>query len=472
MTILPNTIIPKWLRRVGKVLVLGTILLFPATSCREILEPEPVDLLVDEFVLNEPADVQPVRLGLYNAFRGMGSPIIIAGDFTADFIQHNGTFTVYNELGNKQITSANAAAAALWGAIYNTVYMANFIEERLGSVAGVPEATRKLVLAEARFLRGFAYFIGAYTFGGIPRVTTTNVATNRNIPRASREDILQAVLADYQAALVDLPNTAQDRITAKTFATKNAVRAALARFYLYQQDWTKAEQFATEVISSGQQTLPPAFADVILTENDDETILEAAYANNASDDPGTGTFGLNNVLVGRREVIPSNKVILELISAPAGERRQTISFSSDQQRGNDNGWTVRKYGAPDDANNNIHIFRLAEMYLIRAEARARLGRITGSNSAQADINILRTRAKAPTVTLTTQENALLVIENERVYELAFEGHRWYDLKRTGRLQAVMQAFSPNWNQKYELWPIPQSEVQRNPALSGAQNPGY
>ncbi|WP_247233857.1 RagB/SusD family nutrient uptake outer membrane protein [Telluribacter sp. SYSU D00476] len=472
MTILAKHTIYSSLTRARKAFPLLAALLLLATSCREVLQPDPVDLLVDELVLNEASDVQPVRLGLYNAFRGMGAPMVIAGDFTADYIQHNGTFTLYNELGNKQITAANAAAEALWGAIYNTVYLANFIEERIGSVPGVTEATRKQVLAEARLLRGFAYFVGVHTYGGIPRVTTTDIATNRNIPRASREDILQAVLADYQAALPDLPETYGDRVTSKTFATKNAARAALARYYLYQQDWTKAEQSATEVISSGRQTLPAAFADVISTEYDDETILEVAYANNSSDDPGTSTFGLNNILVGRREVIPSNKIIQELISNAAGERRQTISFNSTQQRGNDNGWTVRKYGAPDDANNNIHIFRLAEMYLIRAEARARLGRLTGNNGAQADINVLRTRAKAPAVTLTTQEQALTTIENERLYELAFEGHRWFDLKRTGRLDPVMSAFSPNWNTKFQLWPIPQSEIQRNQALRGSQNPGY
>ena len=88
------------------------------------------------------------------------------------------------------------------------------------------------------------------------------------------------------------------------------------------------------------------------------------------------------------------------------------------------------------------------------------------------MNVLRKRAKAPNANFTTQADALLTIEKERVYELSFEGHRWYDLKRTGRIGPVMTAFSPNWNQKFELWPIPQSEIQRNKALAGAQNPGY
>ena len=449
-----------------------TAMLLSVSACRNILEPPPVDLLVDELVLNEPSDVEPVRLGLYNAFRGMGSPTIIAGSFTADFIQHNGTFIVYNELGNKQITATNPAAEALWGGIYNTIYIANFIEERINDVPGVTEAARKQILAEARFLRGYANFIGTYTFGDIPKVTTTDIATNRNIPKDSRADILQSVLADYTAALPDLPATNTNKTLAKTYATQNAVRAALARYYLYQQDWTNAEKMATEIIATKLQTLPTNYADVIFQEYDDETILEVAYANNSSDDPGTTTFGLNNVLVGRREVIPANSYILTMLETNAGERSQTIDFDPTKQRGRDNGWSVVKYGTPDEANNNITIFRLAEQYLIRAEARARLGRIVGANGAQADINVLRTRAKAPAATITTQENALLTIEKERVYELSFEGHRWYDLKRTGRIQAVMSAFSPNWNQKFELWPIPQSELQRNKALAGAQNPGY
>ncbi len=414
--------------------IAGVILAFLVTlsSCREILEPPPVDLLVDDLVLNEAADVEPVRLGLYNAFRGIGSPTIVAGDFTPDFIQHNGTFTVYNELGNKQITATNDAAAAMWGSVYGVVYLANFIEERINDVPGVTEATRKQILAEARFLRGYANFIGAYTFGDIPNVTTTDIETNRTIPKASQTEILQSVLADYTAALPDLPATYSNKINAKTFATQNAARAALARYYLYQQDWVQAEKYATDIINTKLQSLPAAYADVAFQEYDDETILEVAYANNSSDDPGTSTFGLNNILVGRREVIPANTYVQTMLETNAGERSQTIIFNPQLQRGRDNGWSVAKYGSPDQANNNITIFRLAEQYLIRAEARARQGKIVGTSGALPDINVLRTRAKAPAATVTTQDNALLTIEKERVYELSFEGHRWYDLKRTGR----------------------------------------
>jgi starch-binding outer membrane protein, SusD/RagB family len=112
---------------------------------------------------------------------------------------------------------------------------------------------------------------------------------------------------------------------------------------------------------------------------------------------------------------------------------------------------------------------LAEMYLIRAEARAKLNNLTGSRN---DLNVLRDRAKAPAITSASQSQLIQLIEDERRFELAFEGHRWYDLVRTSRAKTVMSAFSSNWKDAYELWPIPQREILNNPALAENQNPGY
>ena len=457
--------------------VLTTALLLG--SCREVLQPKPIDILADQFVLNEAADVQTVRLGAYAAFRSVAAPKVMAGDFTADYIQANGTFTDYQELGNKQITAANGVVETLWGSIFSTIYVCNFLLEGLPKVPGVREVTLKQVTAEAKFLRGLANFIGASTYGGIPKVTTTSIDANKVVSRGSKEEILASALADLQAALTDLPdgNPTQGPSIFAAYATKNTARAALARFYSYQKNWVLAEQFATAVIDTKNYELVD-YNLVVTQDFTKESIFEVGYT--LSDDPGTSSFGLNNILVGRREMIPSNQLIALLTNREAGERQLTIVFDSKNQRGNDNGWTVQKYGTADQNNNNIVIFRLGEMYLIRAEARAQQARISGANGALADVNVLRTRAgkniavatqKPPLAAAATQAEALSIIERERVYELAFEGHRWYDLVRTGRAQAVMSAFSPNWNAKYEIWPLPQSEFQRNPAL-GTQNPGY
>ncbi|MCU0339063.1 MAG: RagB/SusD family nutrient uptake outer membrane protein [Spirosomaceae bacterium] len=459
----------------NKILV-GLVLSLALGSCTEILSPKPIDILADQFVLNEAKDVQTVRIGAYNAFRGMASPKVMIGDFTADFIQHNGTFTDYQELGNKQITAANGLAGALWGGVYSTVYVCNFLLEKLPTVPGVTEADRKLVTAEAKFLRGMAYFTGATTFGGIPNVTTTDVTTNRTVARASKDEIMANALKDIQESLTDLPegSPTQGRAIFAGYATKNAARAALARYYLYTRNWTQAEQFASQVIATNRYDLV-SYIDVVARDFNPESIFEMGYT--AADDPGTSNFGLNNILVGRREVIPANSYITLITNRESGERSATVDIDFGKQGGGDNGWSVVKYGTPDEDNNNIVIFRLAEMYLIRAEARAQQANITGAVS---DLNVLRTRAgrnltaaqRPPMVVAGTQSEILGVIERERVYELSFEGHRWYDLVRTGRAQAVMSAFTPNWNQKYELWPIPQTEIQRNSALAGQQNPGY
>jgi len=442
------------------------ILLMLPLSCSDTLEPKPVDLLTDDLVLNEPADVANVQIGLYSAFRNIIPSTVIAGDMTADMLVHNGTFSQYRELGNKQITSANQSASVLWRSLYNTIYIANFILERLPEIQGVPAAQRSQVTATAHFLRGYAYFIGAYSYGGIPKVLTTDIATNRTIPRAGKEDILALALEDYNAALGKLTPK-----PANGFAGDYAVRSALARYYLYAGNWQQAESFASSVIDSKAYALDTAYATIVNRDFPGESIFEVGYT--ISDDPGTSTdIGLNNLFRGRREIIPSNPEILALASNESGDRFSSITFRAANLNGADNGWSVAKYGTADEDNNNVYVFRLAELYLIRAEARARQGKVIGTTGAQADLNILRDRANAPAVAEVSQSQMISLVEEERRYELAFEGHRWYDLVRTGRVKQVMPTFSANWDTKYELWPIPQREIQNNTALKGNQNPGY
>lgn len=432
-----------------------------------VIEPEPVDLLTDDIVLNEAGDVDNVEIGLYSAFRNIIPSVVISGDFTADMLVHNGTFSQYRELGTKQISSANASAAALWGSIYNTIYIANFILERLPDVSGVPSAQRNQVMGTAHFLRGYSYFIALYTYGGVPEVLTTDIEENRNIPRATEETILALIQDDFTQALAELPEQPSNA----GFACEFAVRSALAKLNLYLGNWDEAEEYATDVIESDYYLIEPEFSTLVNEDFTEEAIFEVGYT--IADDPGTNAnIGLNNLFVGRREIIPSNELVLSLASDEAGDRFSSISFNSNNLKGADNGWSVAKYGTADEDNNNVVVFRLGEMYLIRAEARAHLGAVSGVNSAQEDLNVLRARAGATLIGSLSQSQMLLAVENERKLELAFEGHRWYDLVRTNRASVVMPVFNSNWKDAYERWPVPQREIQNNPALVGKQNPGY
>src|SRR5262249_8687052 len=161
--------------------------------------------------------------------------------------------------------------------------------------------------------------------------------------------------------------------------------AALAKFYLYKGDYAQAEKYATDVINSGDYQLEEAYATTVNKDFTKESIFEVGYT--IADD-GDGPTNLNDLFVSRREIIPSNEVIQALASTESGERFSSINFKVENLKGSDNGWEVAKYGTAVNDNNNIVVFRLGEIYLIRAEARMMLGNVTGDNSAQTDINVL------------------------------------------------------------------------------------
>jgi starch-binding outer membrane protein, SusD/RagB family len=446
-----------------KIFILISLMFFQ--SC-DLLDPKPVDLITNELVLNEANDVNPVEIGLYTSFRGLAAPLIIVNDLTTDLLRHNGTFSEFRELSNKDITSANAIYTTIWGGLYNTIYISNFILERLPEIGGVDPIYRRQVMGTARFFRGFCYFIGASGYGDIPLTQTADIEQNKNIARASKEEVLALALEDLEFALNNLPLEPVN----ESFLGVNTARAALARFHLYQGNWDLAEKYASDVINSNDYQLV-SYEEIVNSEFTNEAIFEVGYT--LSDDPGTSTYGLNNLFKKRREIIPTDVAGSYLFSSESQDRSKNVVSDFSLSIGNDNGLSVDLYKTADEDKNNIIIFRLAEMYLIRAEARVQLGRLTGENGGENDINILRTRANSGIMaSFTSPAQALLLIERERVYELAFQGHRWFDLVRTGRINAVMINYSPSWRDNYNLWPIPIREIQNNDALKGAQNPGY
>jgi starch-binding outer membrane protein, SusD/RagB family len=442
-----------------QLLSLLSLLLLTA-GCGELLNPQPVDRVTDDLVLKDAASARVALTSAYRDLANLSAPTIVAGDLTADNLIHNGTFTQYLEISNKDMSASNGSASALWGVIYSMTYVVNFLLEGLPPLELTPSVEQELS-ASARFLRGYAYFIGAYTYGGLPIVTTTEIDVNRVVPRATLEETLAFAEEDLLFALDKVP---EESFNAGEISN-GAVKAALARFYLYQGDYVQAERYASDVIEArGTQVyqLEESFEDV-LADFSRESILEIVYT--ANDNPGTSTnFSINNLLEGRRELIPSNEMV-EAMQNNGGDRQIMLQFNAENSRGADNGWTVVRYGPFD----NVPVFRLSELYLIRAEVKARNGNLNG---AAEDLNRIRGRAGMPLLNPVSQGQMLQAIEDERRVELAFEGHRWYDLKRTGRIQAVMEAFSNRWTETDLLWPVPLQEIQNNPSLRNAQNPGY
>lgn len=441
------------------VLAISLLLL----SCEDLLTPQPVDRITNDQVLTDANSARVVLTSAYRDLANLGAPKIVAGDLTADNLIHNGTFTQYREISNKDMSASNGSAGAMWGVIYSMSYIASFLYEGLPAL-DLPQSIYDEITAAASFLRAYAYFVGAYTYGGLPIVTTTDVEANRVIPRSTFEETLQFVESELLYALDKLPEESFN----SGEATNGAVKALLARYYLFTENWSEAERYATDVIEGNgtkEYILEEEFENVV-ADFSTESILEIVYS--ANDNPGTSTnFSINNLFVGRREIIPSSEMVLALQN-DGGDRNIVLEFDGTNVKGADNGWTIVRYGPFD----NIQLLRLAEIYIIRAEARAQQNNISGTNSAESDLNIVRERAGVSLIQGLSKNQMLLAIENERRMELCFEGHRWYDLVRTGRAQTVMNEFTSNWTEKDELWPIPFREIVNNPSLKDAQNPGY
>jgi len=434
------------------------------TSCEDYLNPKPVDLLSDDLAIVDLKSAENAVGGMYRNFTPLVGLSVIAGDFMSDNLKHNGTFSDYAEINNKKISSANGQVLSTWDNIYELLFICNFIIEKVNSLDNISTEDKTRIITEARFFRAYAYYFGVNTFGPMPLVTTPLVTTNRDIARTPVEEIETFIETELNDALNKLSITSEND---PYFLTNGAVKALLARFYFQKEDYQKAEIFANDVINGvnvANYSLASTYASAIAEESS-ESILEVFYDN--VDNPGTdNNYGLWNLFVGRREIIPSDAFITFLQSF-GGDRLNSLSFNSSSIGDRDNGYTISRYGTN---GSNIPVFRLSEMYLIRAESRAQQNNLT---QALQDLNFLRSRRGFITdLTISTQADLLVAIANERRAELAFEGNRWFDLKRSGTANIALGNI-PGWDVTDLLFPIPQNEILYNPSINPEdQNPGY
>ena len=242
----------------------------------------------------------------------------------------------------------------------------------------------------------------------------------------------------------------------------------MSRVYLYVGDWQNAEESASEVIINSNYNLASDLNEVFLL-NSSETIWQLWSVFSGG---GINTFDGELLIF---SATPTNVALRDdlLNSFETGDERGANwvgSFSD----GTDTWYYPFKYKV-QDGNQGVPItealsmLRLAEQFLIRAEARAQQGNVTGS---QDDLNMIRNRAGLTNTTSNDQTSLLAAIEQERRVELFAENsHRWLDLKRTGRTDAVLGVVKPNWQNTDVLYPLPRADFDKNSNLR-PQNPGY
>ncbi len=441
------------------ILTISSFLLF--TSCDRELDIDSEQGISTETAISTPEGIQQILIGAYkNTGDGdlFGGDVQIYGDLLADdgYLYWWGTYAELGHIYEKSIISDNVYVRDTWARAYKVINATNVVLENLSVVKD--EDDKKRIEGEAKFLRALNYFELVRFFGkqyeagknntqlGVPIVlkTTSDFNGDLSVARNSVEEVYTQVVKDLKEAINNLPS--ENSYYADTYSAQ----ALLSRVYLQKGDYTNARDLANDVIENSGKSLMPNYKDAF---NTSENISEDLFAMQVTSQSGENdliTFYADEAQGGRGGDITLTEDFLGL-------------FEPDDVRG-----SFYYYNYYDDVltskytnqYGNIHVIRLAEMFLIRAEANYRLGTSLGATPLD-DINTIRGRAKASALTTVTLDDIL----SERRRELAFEGFLIHDIKRTkGNVGSL------NWNSDKLVFPIPLREMQVNNKL--VQNPGY
>lgn len=447
------------MKKIFRYLTLCTALAW-INACNT-LDVEPTNSIDAETAITDSISVARSVAGIYDGLQSgnyYGLRFLLYQDVYADNLAHSGTFTTDQEVSSRQIQASNLQIANTWASIYSVINRANTLIERIADVP-LSVDTRNHYIAEARFVRALCYFDLVKLFGPVPIQPTATKTTNDvvNVARSSENDVYNYLIEDLtfaEANLINLNPVAQRRFR----GTARAATALLARVYLQRGDNVQAATKATEAIAGAGLTT--AFNGIFLNSATDETIWTLHFSLNdqnglaIASDPTTGgqKFYYRTAFFNAFQTAGDN-----------GDLRFAISARIINTR-----FSLVKYFRTASSDDYVTLIRLAEMFLIRAEANARLGDPTATPSADVldDINEVRNRAGLADANPATNAEALTEILEQRRFEFVGEGHRYSDLLRYGLAEDLFpagQAFRT-------LWPIPLTQLEVNPLLT--PTPGY
>lgn len=476
------------------------------TGCKQLVDiDEPIDTVTSAKIFSSDEQADQTLAGLYSQIVStdgilsmLNGGATIYGGLAADELGlSNGVqFAEEQEINSNKILVNNTVTQdILWMSTYKTIYTANAIldGEAASTAASLTRTKRIELKASARFFRAFSFFYLTNFFGDIPLPLSSDYRKTIRLKRASRSEVYEQIIADLKES-ISLFSEPEAAVMGKTRANKVAAQALLARAYLYIQDWDNAENYAEQVIAN------PAYKLESLKDtfepNSQETVLQ--FRINPSIDVGTTAemkhllplFPLSLLPVADQALFldPDNyESFLPALTPRIIVLEQLANaFELNDERKStwldDNGspdvapyfgkktYFANKYPRSESDRTNFVLIRLAEMHLIRAEARAMLSKI---DLAAADVNLIRNRAGLGNTAASNQESMLAAVAQERKIELFVEwGHRFFDLKRTGKAIVVLSAMPEKQGITTDglLFPIPPNEILANSNLT--QNPGY
>jgi len=443
-------------------------------ACESFVEVEvPNDRITSVTVFSDDATAREAMDGVYiqlfnTAFAAGGNQSVsFLGGLSADTYIVTNAVPEMEAFAAHQPEATNSLNLALWSGAYNTIYMCNAILEGVAGNTSLSLNTREALEGESRFIRAFTNFYLTNLYGDVPLVVQTDYTVNALKARSPQTEVYELILDDLNRAaeLLDTGYPDNDRTRANRFTALGL----LARVHLYLENWEQAETYSSEVLAATELYELPDDLNTVFLANSPEALWQVSPEGWG----GTFTHTRDGNLLIRITPTGSPVSLSENLMQEweAGDLRQEDWIGSFNNAAETYyypyKYKIRYDASGGDLSEYSMLMRLAEQYLIRAEARTRQGKL---EAAVADINAIRERAGLDTLVYTpalTQEQLLDEVMQQRYHELFSEwGHRWLDLKRTGKALEVLEEVS----ETDLLYPIPEAELLKNPNLT--QNAGY
>jgi RNAse (barnase) inhibitor barstar len=464
-------------------------------SCKDLVSiPEPVGSVTTKKVFATDAQATSAMAGVYTRMinktpegasgllgfaTGMST---IFGGMSGNELLTTHTSSSYYHFNTNRLLADNTESAKIWISAYDAVYGCNAVIEGIEASVSekLHENIRKKLTAEAKFVRAFSYFYLVNFFGDVPMALTIDFNKTVNMRKTPKAEVYTQIIKDLQEAKSLLPDNFSGAGGERILPTKWAATALLARVYLYTGDYKNAVAQASELINQPALFNLPEDLNGVFLKNSPEAIWQLQQG----DLPGNGKATPEGyTLLGNKATVPNNRPLFYM-----SEELKNDFETNDQRKIS---WTwnetvagkeiyypykykIGSYNAREGVMTEYYmVLRLAEQYLIRAEAQTLANQ--SLNLAIADLNVIRHRAGLDDLPATlSKPEVILAIEHEKEIELFAEwGHRFFDLKRTGRAHEVLSAIpiKQPWNGDNQLlYPIPRTEIIANQNL--IQNPGY
>lgn len=475
-----------------KPYILASLLALSLTACKEqFLELNPISVISSSSFYATQSDILTALNGAYGAlqFSGQYGQYYVLTEIPSDDTSPvlSGSVTDQDEFDKFYLRTTNPFTLAAWSDGYRGIYRCNAVIDRIGNVP-MDENLRKRIVGEAKFLRALMYFNLVRFFGDVPLVLTeiTDPLQGYEYGRSPVAEVYAQIAKDLTDAEAVLP----ERYTGVDIgrATVGAAKSLLGKVYLTQRRYADAATKLKEVIDKATYSLRPNYADLFrpANKNSSESIFEVQYRK--------GNLGEGSNFANTYAPVNSGNAVIQfggsgnniptvdlIQSYEANDPRRNVSLATGYT--NANGARVeanhiRKYIDPPvvngDSEDNWYVLRYADVLLLYAEALNETGRTA---EALTFLNQVRKRVGLPDKTGLSQADTRLSLEQERRVELAFEGHRWFDLVRTGRAIPVLNAKATAIGIKTPLttnnlvFPVPQSQIDINPTKI-TQNTGY